>query len=68
MIVVSGATGNVGREVARQLVETGARVRALVRDTAAPAPVGAEAVAGDLTDPSSLAPALAGMAEEGATG
>ncbi|MFI6251850.1 NAD(P)H-binding protein [Streptomyces sp. NPDC051016] len=61
MIVVTGATGNVGREVARLLVDGGARVRALTRDPAtATVPPGAEAVAGDLTDPSSLAPVLAG--------
>jgi len=60
MIVVAGATGNVGREVARQLIEAGKQVRALVRDTTASVPAGAEAVAGDLTDPSSLAPALTG--------
>ena len=60
MIVVAGATGNVGREVVRQLVDAGEQVRALVRDTTASVPVGAEAVAGDLTDPSSLAPALTG--------
>ncbi|MFD8495439.1 NAD(P)H-binding protein [Amycolatopsis sp. NPDC059657] len=61
MIVVAGATGNVGREVARLLIDAGAQVRALTRDPAtATVPAGAEAAAGDLTDPSSLAPALAG--------
>lgn len=60
MIVVAGATGNVGREVARQLVEAGAHTRALVRDTTASVPVGVDAVAADLNDPSSLAPALVG--------
>jgi uncharacterized protein YbjT (DUF2867 family) len=58
MIVVTGATGNVGREVVRELVGAGEDVTALVRD---PAKVsGVKAVAGDLTDPSSLAPALTG--------
>ena len=61
MIVVAGATGNVGREVARQLVEAGEPVRALTRDPAkAAVPAGATAVAGDLTVPSSLGPALTG--------
>ena len=61
MIVVAGATGNVGREVVRLLVESGRQVRALTRDPATAAvPAGAQAVAGDLTEPSSLAPALAG--------
>lgn len=60
MIVVAGATGNVGREVVRQLVEAGEPVRALTRDPAkATVPAGATAVAGDLTDPSTLRPALA---------
>jgi uncharacterized protein YbjT (DUF2867 family) len=58
MIVVAGATGNVGREVVRQLAEAGADVTALVRD---PAKVsGVRAVAGDLNDPPSLVPALTG--------
>ena len=34
MIVVAGATGNVGREVVRQLAEAGTPVRAVVRDPA----------------------------------
>lgn len=61
MIVVAGATGNVGREVVRQLVEAGAPVRALTREPAkAAVPNGATVVAGDLTDPPTLRPALAG--------
>jgi uncharacterized protein YbjT (DUF2867 family) len=57
MILVAGATGNVGRELVRELVATGAPVRALTRDPSAPAP----AVTGDLTVPESLGPALAGV-------
>ena len=34
MIVVSGATGNIGSEVLRQLIGAGHRVRALSRDPA----------------------------------
>jgi uncharacterized protein YbjT (DUF2867 family) len=63
MIVVAGATGNVGREVVRQLVEAGEPVRALARDPAkakATMPPGATIVAGDLTDPSTLRPVLTG--------
>ena len=61
MIVVAGATGNVGSEVVRLLVEAGQPVRALSRDPAkATVPAGATAVAGDLTDPATLRPALAG--------
>jgi uncharacterized protein YbjT (DUF2867 family) len=61
MIVVAGGTGNVGREVVRQLLEVGETVTALTRDPAkATVPVGATAVAADLTDPSTLGPALTG--------
>ncbi|MEV6607621.1 NAD(P)H-binding protein [Kutzneria sp. NPDC051319] len=61
MIVVAGGTGNVGREVVRQLVEVGEAVTALTRDPAkARVPVGATAVAADLTEPSTLGPALTG--------
>src|SRR5579884_1240240 len=61
MIVVAGATGNVGREVVRQLAEAGEAVTALTRDPAkARVPVGVTAVAGDLADPSTLCPALTG--------
>jgi len=53
MIVVAGATGNVGRELVRALA--GTPVRALSRT-----PVGPHGVAGDLNDPASLRPALDG--------
>ncbi|NUR29009.1 MAG: NAD(P)H-binding protein [Catenulispora sp.] len=62
MILVAGATGNVGREVVRLLAGGGQRVKALTRDPeAAAVPAGVEAVAGDLNDPAWLAPALAGV-------
>lgn len=61
MIVVAGATGNVGREVVRLLVEAGQPARALTRGPAkARVPAGATAVAGDLTDSATLRPSLAG--------
>lgn len=60
--LVSGATGTVGREVVRELLERGQHVRALTRDPAkASFPAGVEAVRGDLTDPASLKDALAGV-------
>lgn len=60
MFVVSGATGNVGREVVTELVERGVPVRALVRDPSAVAPrAGVELARGDLTDPASARTALA---------
>jgi uncharacterized protein YbjT (DUF2867 family) len=42
-------------------VERGVEVRALVRTTAAVLPSGVESIAGDLTEPASLEPALAGV-------
>jgi uncharacterized protein YbjT (DUF2867 family) len=62
MLLVTGATGNVGAEVVRALTDAGEQVRALTRsDTLSGLPAGVEAVAGDLNRPDSLAPALAGV-------
>lgn len=61
-ILVTGATGNVGRHVVAQLVQAGQRVRALTRNPAnANLPEGVEVVYGDLSAPESLAPALHGV-------
>ncbi|MFH9756824.1 NAD(P)H-binding protein [Streptomyces griseus] len=58
-ILVTGATGTVGRRVVEQLLERGEHVRALTRDPArAELPAGVDVVRGDLTDPASLEPAL----------
>jgi uncharacterized protein YbjT (DUF2867 family) len=62
MILVTGATGNVGRNVLELLVEGGHPVRALTRrpqEAAWPAEV--EVVAGDLGDAGSLRTALDGV-------
>ena len=64
MILVIGATGTVGSEVVRQLVATGERPRALVRDPAtARQRLGdqVEHVVGDLERPETIAAALAGV-------
>lgn len=62
MILVTGATGNVGRNVVPGLLDAGAEVRALVRDPArAELPAGAEVVQGDLSRPETLAAALDGV-------
>lgn len=54
-ILVTGATGNVGRNLVQQLDAAGRPVRALTRDPDAAAfPEGIEVVKGDLADPSSL--------------
>jgi uncharacterized protein YbjT (DUF2867 family) len=62
MIFVTGATGNVGSEVVKALLETGEAVRALVRspDATASLPAGAESFVGDLNNPESLAGGFAG--------
>ncbi len=58
-ILVTGATGRIGREVVARLLADGAEVRALTRDPAAARlPAGVEVVAGDLTLPDSLEPGL----------
>src|SRR3954463_11757329 len=62
MIAVAGATGNIGGEVVRLLLEAKQKVRVLVRD---PAKLGAlagrvEAVQADLMKPETLPAAFAG--------
>ena len=60
--LVVGATGNVGSQVVRRLLEEGRPVRALSRKPeASELPSGAELVRGDLTDPASLENALTGV-------
>jgi uncharacterized protein YbjT (DUF2867 family) len=62
MILVTGATGNVGGELVRALAGAGQPVRALVRAGREPGfPAGGQPVAGDLNQPESLRPALAGV-------
>ncbi|AZM64091.1 MULTISPECIES: SDR family oxidoreductase [unclassified Streptomyces] len=61
-ILVTGATGTVGRQVVAELLARGHAVRALTRDPAkAGLPAEAEVVQGDLTEPDSLIPALQGV-------
>ncbi|KMS77096.1 hydroxylase [Streptomyces viridochromogenes] len=61
-ILVTGATGTVGRQVVAELLARGHAVRALTRDaTGADFPAGVEVVQGDLTEPDSLVPALDGV-------
>ena len=63
MIVVTGATGQAGSEVARALAARGGRVRAFVRDPGTARRKlgeGVELVAGDLADPRSVRAALDG--------
>jgi uncharacterized protein YbjT (DUF2867 family) len=61
-ILVTGATGTVGREVVEQLAKRGADARALVRDPAkANFPTDVTVVQGDLLDVDSLRGAFAGV-------
>jgi uncharacterized protein YbjT (DUF2867 family) len=63
MILVTGATGNVGAELVRALAGGGVQVRALVRGDAdgAKLPAGVDAFVGDLNRPESLAGAVEGV-------
>ncbi|HZY18883.1 MAG TPA: NmrA/HSCARG family protein [Ramlibacter sp.] len=61
-ILITGATGNVGRQVVQQLVNHGGAVRALVRDVSKAAfPTSVEVVQGDLLDVPALRRALHGV-------
>ena len=62
-VLVTGATGSIGRQVTAELLAGGATVRALVRsaESAALLPAGVEPVRGDLRDADSVAAALAGV-------
>jgi uncharacterized protein YbjT (DUF2867 family) len=60
VILVTGATGHVGRGLVAELTAAGEHVRALAR-TPAPIPGNAELVLADLADPSAVEPALEGV-------
>ncbi|MGO7337253.1 SDR family oxidoreductase [Rhizobium leguminosarum] len=61
-ILVTGATGNVGRQVVEHLVKRGADVRALARDPSkAEFPAGVSVVQGDFLDVDSLRNAMSGV-------
>jgi uncharacterized protein YbjT (DUF2867 family) len=63
MILVTGATGNIGRELARELDARGAAFRILVRDPARAArlPERPERIVGDLGEPATLTAAFVGV-------
>jgi uncharacterized protein YbjT (DUF2867 family) len=61
MILVTGATGTVGREVVMALVERGEAVAGVSRNPAAALPAGARVVHGDPSRPETLRSALGGV-------
>jgi uncharacterized protein YbjT (DUF2867 family) len=63
MILVTGATGNVGSELVRGLLRAGEKVRAVIRRETDQSrlPAGVEGVVGDLNRPQSLSAALIGV-------
>jgi uncharacterized protein YbjT (DUF2867 family) len=63
MLLVTGATGNIGRELVRELDAKDAKFRTLVRDSARAAelPQRAERIVGDLGEPATLTSAFAGV-------
>src|SRR2546430_13875159 len=63
MILLTGATGNVGSALLRRLTTSGERVRCLVRDPRrlGPERVRVQIALGDLADPSSFRNALRGV-------
>ncbi|MCL4792275.1 MAG: SDR family oxidoreductase [Gammaproteobacteria bacterium] len=64
MILLTGVTGKIGGETARQLIARGAKLRALVRDVAKAADLkaaGVERVVGDIADVDTVRRALTGI-------
>jgi uncharacterized protein YbjT (DUF2867 family) len=63
MILVTGATGNVGAELVRALVDAGEEVRALIRSDGGDSqlPTGVDGFVGDLNRPETVTPGLEGV-------
>jgi uncharacterized protein YbjT (DUF2867 family) len=63
-ILVTGATGNIGSQVVKQLAAKGVPTHALVRDPSGAGSIqgqGIDVVVGDFSQPATLTPALAGV-------
>jgi uncharacterized protein YbjT (DUF2867 family) len=60
MIVVTGATGNIGAPLVRLLADAGEEVTAVARHADLSLPEGVRSVRADLGEPESLSPAFAG--------
>ena len=63
MILITGASGNVGSEVLKQALSVGLKIRATFQsaDRAAKAPAGIEGVIMDYAQPETIRPALHGV-------
>jgi uncharacterized protein YbjT (DUF2867 family) len=61
MILVTGATGSIGRHLLRRLRELHLPFRVMVRDEARGGALDCDVVVGDFDDPDSLATAMAGV-------
>ena len=63
MILITGATGNVGSQIVQQLLAQGRKVRAFTRDTAKISPLASqvEVALGDMTQPETFAAAAKGV-------
>lgn len=60
-VLVTGATGFIGKRLVKHLLGEGYRVRCLVRRADAPLPDGVERAVGDFLEPGGLATAFAGI-------
>ena len=60
-ILITGATGFIGRRLTQRLLDEGFSVRCMVRNTTSALPDGAEIVKGDMLEPTTLGKALAGV-------
>ena len=65
MLLITGASGSVGKEVLRAVAKTGAKHRAMYRSAveAAKAPPGTETVVADYSKKETLGPALRGVSQ-----
>jgi NAD(P)-dependent dehydrogenase (short-subunit alcohol dehydrogenase family) len=66
MILITGASGNVGREVVKQALAVGLNIRATFQSAAkaAQAPAGLEGVIVDYAKPETIRPALEGSRKD----